>query len=298
MALDQPPLNRAARRAAAHKKSPTLVRPPRAPRPPSPSRSAAPGPATGTGDPSDADDLADLSEPAPSPFAFMGGSGGGDSAPARKASHHKGSGKQQRIYEGLVSYYGFAGMLISTRSPADGFLIAGEAEHMATLWLDAGKASPAIMRVLELITVAGPYTALIFAHGQIAFAIMNNHGVSPLSLFARADTPPGTVGTSAPSDGQRTTQPAPLPYQPVGPFAPTDTASPFPTPPADDTLRVYPEEGLPADLDVALRQAARQSGRPYSELRDQALLELAQLRMGQNGHVQSPGALGAPVAKE
>jgi hypothetical protein len=292
MAIDQPPLNRAQRRAAQHKKgkTTTLVLPQRAPRPSSQSRSADPGPATGTGAPSENDDM-DAPEPqAPTPFpAFMTGG-----EPARpKASHHKGGSKQQRIYEGLVSYYGFAGMLISTRSPGDGMLIAGEAERLASLWLEAGKASPAIMRVLELVTIAGPYTALVFAHGQIALAIMSNHGVSPLSLFARAEN-------AAPSDGQtgRAAQPAPLPYQPAGPFAPTDNA-PLPMPPVpDDSLRVYPEEGLPADLDVALRQAARQSGRPYKELREEAMLQLAQVRMAQNGHVQTPGALGAPVAKE
>ena len=236
---------------------------------------------------------ADTAE-APTPFASPFLSGGGDAAPARsKASHHKGGAKHQRIYEGLVSYYGFAGMLISTRNPADGMLIASEAERLASLWLDAGKSSPAIMRVLELITVAGPYTALVMAHGQIAFAIMNNHGVSPFSLLSRADQ-------QAESDPAAAAPFAPLPYQPAGPQAPTDAApSPLTVPPVEeDGLRVYPDEGLPSDLDVALRREAKRTGRPYAELVNEAKLLMAQVRMQQNGHVQQPGALGAPVAKE
>lgn len=298
MALDQPPMNRAQRRAAAHKKGKTipLGLPQRAPRQPSQSRNARQDQAIGTGATSaEEDEMAEAQEAAPSFAAFMTG---GDTAPARKsASHHKGGSKNQRIYDGLVSYYGFAGMLISTRNPADGMLIAGEAERLAGLWLDAGKSSPAIMRVLELLTVAGPYTALVFAHGQIALALMSNHGVSPFSLFARADQP-----VDSPQDGQtgRGAAPAPLPYQPAGPFAPTDTAAMPLTvpPPVEDGLRVYPDVELPSDLDVALRQAARQSGRPYKELADEARLQIAQIQIAQNGHVQAPGALGAPVARE
>ena len=297
MVPDQPPMNRAARRAAAHNKTTkTIVLPQRAARPASRSRSAAPAQATGTGAASaDEDDAMAETAEAPTPFAspFMSG---GDAAPATRkaASHHKGGSKHQRVYEGLVSYYGFAGMLISTRQPMDGMVIVEQAEKMAQLHLDVGKANPSYMRVLELLTVAGPYTALVFGHAQLAFAIMGNHGMSPLSLFARAEQQAESAPEAAPPF-------APLPYQPAGPQAPTDNApvSPLWMPPAvEEGLKVYPDVGLPADFDIGLRELARKTGRPYEELLDAARLQMAQEQMKQNGHVVAPGALGAPVARE
>lgn len=289
---DQPPQNRAARRAALHKrpaKGPALVHQP------SPSRSAPHGPAIGTGEPSEApiSDSDDADGEGASPFAaFMGGA---DRAPAdRKVSHHKGGSKQGRIRDTLVTYYALAGMAVARLDRADGELIVANAANCADAWIAAGKANPQIMRALEVITVAGPYTALIMVHAQVALAVMDRHGASPFAaLFARPAVEP--VGPARQRPEQRP-EPAPLPYQPVGPGAPTEAPA---APLAYEELRVIPDEGLPADLDVALRQLARETRRPYEELRQEALVALAQDRMQQNGHhVGTPGALGAPIAKE
>lgn len=286
---DHPPQNRAQRRAAAKGKgrAPVMVRPFQ-----SQSRNAPQSPATGTGVGYAEADPPQEDTPQES-LGFGGFPSLVDDAPRAAAkSHKRGAGKVERVREGLITIYGFTGMMVRNVNINDGLIITASAEKLADAWIDAGKADARIMRVLEIITVAGPFTGLFFAHAGVAMAIMQNHGTSPMDLFKRVP--------SVPPDGQmESASPPPLPYQPVGPSAPVDTMPPPAVALGGDTLRVFPEEGLPADLDVALRQLARQPGQPsYETLRDQAMLELAQARMAQNGHVQAPGALGMPVAKE
>lgn len=287
---DHPPQNRAERRAQARKgKQPgaALVRPFRPP------QNKAPEAAIGIGDPSASDDeAAQQSGPASVDFPFLAGA---DKPPAdRKVSHKAGGSKQQRIWETLVSYYALAGLGVSRLDRQDGMLIVANAEKCADAWIAAGKSNPSIMRALELVTIAGPYTALITVHVTLAFSIMDRHGANPFAgLFARQ---PATGPT--PATGEEQATPAPLPYVPLGANAPTEAAPP-PTYQGDEQgFLVIPDEGIPGDLDIMLREAARTTGRPYEELRQEALVELAQMRMaqnGQNGH--TPGALGAPVAR-
>ena len=241
----------------------------------------------------------------------------------KPTSHHKGASKQDRIYTTLVSYYGLAAFAVSRLDQMDGEIIATQAEACAGAWVAAGKANPKIQRVLEIITVGGPYMALVMVHAELAVALMARHGTSPLALFRSPDSiahspqspnpqspqfttqgsPKGTNarGATMPPSGSESAQPAPapFPYQPVGANAPTEAPAPPPVF-VDEGLRVVPDEGIPAEIDVALRQMARQSGRPYEELRQEALLELAQMRMQaqSNGHTGLPGALGAPIVRE
>lgn len=254
-----------------------------------------------------ADFATPLEFPATDPFSAF--AGGMDAAPADRGGGRgrpRGSSKQQRIRDTLVTYYALGGLLVSRANMADGQLIMAKSADMADAWIAAAKANPQIMRALEIVTIAGPYTALIMVHLQVVNGIMDHHSVSALTLFKRnhetnETTAPAVAGKGGVSPAQ---QPAPAPapqaYQPVGPSAPTDNAPPplVPVLSADDApLRVYPDEGLPADVDVMLRQLARETGQPYAELRDAAMLQIAQDRLARNGHVVSPGALGAPVAR-
>src|SRR5260221_531884 len=318
MQQDNPPRNRAERRAAAHKRAPAaaLVRP-RQPHNPS----AHPGQAIGTGAQSESGSVDCPNEAGPRPGetweqadARIGADltalhGRADRPPADRGkamSHKAGGSKQARVWETLVGYYALAGLAISRVDQVDGQIIVANAEKCADAWIAAGKGNPQIMHALELITIAGPYTALVTIHVTLLFSIMDRHGVSPFAgLFARAATQEGPP--SARKHGRAQTpsavgapEPSPLPYQPAGANAPTE-APPAPPPYQGDDFLVIPDEGLPAEIDVALREMARATGRPYQELRQEALVELAQLRMQQNGrgnHVQTPGALGAPVARE
>ena len=245
--------------------------------------------------------------------AYLKTRSSGDKPPSdRKVSHKAGASKQDRIYTTLLSYYGLAAFAVSRLDQLDGEIIAAQAEACAGAWVAAGKANPRIQRVLEIITVAGPYTALVMVHAELGMALMARHGTSPLALFRSpenvANNPtstftaqgsPNTRGATMPPSGAEAPQPPPLPYQPVGAHAPTEAPAPPPVY-VDPGLRVVPDEGIPAEIDVALRQMARQSGRPYEELRQEAMLELAQMRLQaqSNGHNTVPGALGAPVERQ
>lgn len=285
---DRAPANRAQRRQAARRQGATLVRPVGRPRNPSGPQSLV----TGTGSPSaETASASDEDEPVASTFPPA------DEAPkGRKISHHAGGGKQERIYKTLVSYYALAGLAVSRWDQSDGMLIVSNAEACADAWIVAGKAQPSIMHALEMITVAGPYTALIMVHVQMAFSIMDRHGANPFKgLLSPVAAPSAPTQSAKQSPSAPRSEPAPLPYVPVGANAPTE-AMPGPEVLTPDML-VIPDEGLPAEIDVALREMARETGRPYQELRQEAIVELAQLRMQQNGHTQTPGALGAPIAR-
>lgn len=274
MVQDNPPLNRAARRAQARKRQPTLVHPNQAQKPPHDQD-------TGTGSPSEEE--AEQADLPPAAFAFPGV---GDTAPKGRG-RPKGASKQDTMYKTLVSYYALAGLGVGRFDQADGEILMRASGDCANAWIAAGKADPRIQHALEIITVAGPYTQLIWVHASIAIMIMDRHKVNPFSaLMARPNQPQAAPQAEA----------APLPYTPVGPQAPTDT--PLPPTYAPDTELGIPDEGLPADIDVALREMARRTGRNYDELRQEALVELAQMRLAQNGRTVAPGALGAPVMKE
>lgn len=325
---DQAPRNRAERRHPHRAREPraTLVLPQRPPQPPQPRSQNAPhGPDTGTGAPS-AEEEADMAEPQPSQMtdfapasdappkrshhakrpSSAAASGAGAAADKPPVSHKAGGSKEARIRDGLIGYYTLIGLGVARADQTDGEIIVAFAEPSANAWVAAGKANPQIMRALEMVTIGSPYIALITVHAQLAIAIMQRHGTSPLALFRSSDN---TTASSEPTGPQRgpamppsgSAESAPsMPYQPVGANAPTDAPQPPPVY-VDPGLTVIPDEGIPADIDIALRQMARQSGRPYAELRQEALVELAQLRMqqnGHNGHMQQPGALGAPIARE
>lgn len=305
---DKAPRNRQRGRPRKQGGTATLVRPQRPP-----SQKEAPSLATGIGDNSASDSAPDYpNATGPTPqetweqadarigaelFKLHGLSDGSDTA-ERKPSHKAGGSKQQRIYETLVSYYALAGLGLSRWEQGDGMLIVANAEKLAESWMVAGKANPKIMRALEMVTVAGPYTGLIMVHVQLAFTLMDRHGANPFaSLFARQPSSSAPKQAPAPvTSSNSPREPAPMPYVPVGPNAPTEAPASMP-PYREGDIMVVPDEGLPAEIDVALREMARATGRPYNELRNEALVELAQLRMQQNGHRNvAPATLGAPIA--
>lgn len=218
-----------------------------------------------------------------------------DFPPANKArGRPKAASKQQRVWETLVSYYTLGGLAVSRINQGDGQVVVAHAQDCADAWIAAGRANPQIMQALEMVTIAGPYMALITVHASLVITIMDRHGANPVkSLFGKAPT----AGEEPAPPRGATPEPPPLPYVPVGPTAPTE-AMPSPPPYVDEGVRIVPDEGLPADVDVALRQMARQTGRPYEELRQEAMVALAQQRMAANGRLTHPGTLGAPVMKE
>lgn len=300
-----PPQNRKQRRAAARatRRQPAVRRS-------SLSLSTAPAHSIAGGDLSGEDDMMDstaettAADSTPLDFPGLGGFPGlGDFAPAdRKGAagsgrgRPRGSSKATRIRDTLVTYYAFAGMALARVDQYDGELVMAKAVDCADSWMAAGKANPQIMRALEIVTIAGPYTALAMVHLQLGLTIMDHHKVSPLGLFKSSSTPTDGAGPFQGSPPAH--QPAPMAYQPAGPSAPTDTKAAPAAPAGADEIRIWPDVELPAEMDVALRQAARQTGRPYDELRQEALVQIAQLRMQQNGHTVQAGALGAPIAAE
>lgn len=220
--------------------------------------------------------------------------GSQDNPPSDRKPRGKRISKSDMMRETIALYYRMAGMAVERIDTYDGQLIAAKAPDFASAWMVAGKADPRIQRVLEAVTIAGPYTALIFLHAQLAFAIMDHHGASPMNLFQRVQQP--NVEAQRVPVEQNTT-PSPFPYQPVGPNAPTDN-QPLPYPTYADNVGISPDEKLPPEIDLALQEAERKTGRPYQELKQEFLVAVAQEQMRQNMRVGSPGTLGAPVVQE
>lgn len=298
--MDTAPLNRQQRRAQASRKAgrsrvtalPGSLSQSR-------SRSAARGPGTGIGAVSEADSdggpsLADMAADIPPPASTLD-----DVPPAGSEPVFTGyRGKYGTLKTGIVSFYGMAGMAIARLDEFDGLVIASSAESCADAWIAWGKADPRVMRVL-MVVFGSPAALVVAAHAPMVIGIIKHHNINPLAPIRLAGSAGRDTAGADTAPGSSTIPP--LPYQPVGPSAPTDT-TPAPMPPysSDTTPLMVPDEGLPADVDVALRQLARQTGRPYAELRQEALVQLAQQEMAVvNGHqMQSPGTLGAPVARE
>lgn len=246
-----------------------------------------------------------------------------DTSPANRAGAGISGGETARPFTGYAGKYGLLktnivtsyagiGMMLGGPFSADGTLFLQSAESIADAWIAWGRADPKYMRIVTLMW-GSPFMTLFVAHAPLVGGVMANHGVSvgkllmPMNMRRMGEIAQlrqsltnrraGGQGAS-PSDASAQSQApaAPLAYQPSGPFAPTEAAPP--PPPADDSLRMLPDEGLPAEIDVHLRELARTQHVPYAELRDQALLQIAQLRMAQNGHVAGQASgLGVPVAK-
>lgn len=225
-----------------------------------------------------------------------------DLPPADQAVFSGYKGKYGSLKTGIVSMYGFVGLAVSRVDQYDGMLITANAESVADAWIAWGKADPRVMRTLQVL-FGSPIALVIAAHTPIALGIMAHHGVSPSRLFSPVKIPVEPRSRRSSEQAGAAAPSSPLPYVPLGATAPTD-ATPPPAPlSADDAadMLIFPDEGLPADLDVALRQAAKESGRPYAELRQEALVQIAQMRMAQQNGRNGSGtaaALGVPVARE
>jgi hypothetical protein len=272
---DQPPLNRAERRAQGRKRG----RPPKLLRPQSQSNPLDLD--TGIGSDSEA------SEPENPVSGFIPFASPEGASP-KKRGRPAAANKQTSMRNTLVSYYALMGLGVGRFDEVDGQLIVANAESCADAWMAAGKANANIQHALELITIAGPYTALVTIHASLVLLILEHHKANPLrALFGKQQQSEEQVAVPAAKP-----EPAPLPYTPVGANAPTEAAPP-PTFDGQE-MRIFPDEGLPADLDVMLRQAARQTGRPYEELYQEAMVAYAQQQMKN----RPAGALGAQVARD
>lgn len=296
---DLPPRNRAERRRAARQPATPGSRSRQ--RQTTLNLSMPPLQGTGTGGDAAAAAAGDADVPFPGDDSPGDGLGPLDDLPPADQQVFSGyKGKYGALKTGIVSMYGFAGLAVSRADQYDGMLITANAETVADSWIAWGKADPRVMRVL-MVMFGSPVALVIAAHTPIVLGIMNHHGVSPMRLFSPVGSPRQSAPKAA-SPAAQPAQPAPLPYVPLGANAPTEAApAPLPAMTADSELMVFPDEGIPAELDVALRQAARESGRPYQELRQEALLQIAQIRMAQNGRhgsSQTPPALGVPVGLE
>jgi hypothetical protein len=202
-------------------------------------------------------------------------------------------GKFGAVKTNIVTSYATVGMMLGGPQSPDGVLFIASAENIADAWIAWGKTDPRYMRVVTILW-GGPFMTLIIAHTPLAAGIMANHNIQPSFLkflnpanIAMFKNPGGAGVNTMPSP-----TPAPVGYQPVGANAPTDNDASYGEP-----LRVYPDEGIPADVDVQLRQLATTMHIPYAQVRDQYLLETAQDRIAQNQRVTPPGALGVPVTQ-
>lgn len=293
--MDTAPLNRQQRRQLGRKRAKVTALPGSLAA--SRSRSAARSPATGIGGLSAADEsggpsLADVATEIP-PLDDV-------ASPSQNAADVAFTGYKGRhgtLKTGIVSTYGMVGMAVSRLDEYDGMLIAAVGENAADAWIAWGKADPRIMRVLQLC-FGSPAALVLAAHAPLIIGIVKHHNINPLNPIKL----PGSAGMESPAGdtlapGVASTLP-PLPYQPVGPSAPTEAQPASMPPAAPGEMLIFPDDGLPADVEVQIRQAARMLKRPYDEVRQEILVQLAQEQMAQNQHIQNPGALGAPIARE
>ena len=195
-------------------------------------------------------------------------------------SHKAGAGKRERVRQSLLAYHGMAANVVAMagNSP-DAVIIATSGADATEAWMAGYDSDPRVRRVLEAITISGPwFVPLVIAYGSMAVKLMSNHGVSPAALFARTPAP---EPQSVPVDS--------MPSEP----------GPYSGPPTTALGTAIPDEGLPADIEFAIREMARQTGRPYDELRHEALIQIAQAQMAANGHQTgaAPAALGALIAE-
>lgn len=210
-------------------------------------------------------------------------------------------GKYGLLKTNIVTTYATMGMFLGGPGSPDGILFLTYSEKIADAWIAWGKSDPRYMKIV-MVLWGGPFMTLMLAHSPLIAGVLANHDVpmakflNPLSQLGRMR---GTIldlrGTVSDADLAHAEEPGLGAYVPAGPMAPTDDQGPPPAP--QEGLRIYPDEGLPAEVDVQLRQIARQMNKSYEELRDQYLLELAQERLAHNQHVNAPATLGMPVTK-
>lgn len=240
------------------------------------------------------------------------------SAPQADTAFSGYSGKFGTIKTNIVTSYAFIGMNLGGPATPDGMLFLKSAEPIADAWIAWGRTDPRYMRIVKVLW-GGPFTTLIIGHAGLIGGLANNHGVNlgkylmPSSLVAalkkRGGGSASELGQSFPSVARTPSQAsepptASLPYMPLGAQAPTgeETFGPPPAPDNPDELRVWPDDGLPSDLDVAAREIARRSGRPYVEILNEMRHEWANLQQAHNFKQRPPTGpgqgLGAPVVKE
>lgn len=230
------------------------------------------------------------------------------------------SGKNGVIKTNIVTTYAFIGMNLGGPASADGMLFLKSAEPIADAWIAWGRSDPRYMRIVKVLW-GGPFTTLIIGHAGLVGGLMQNHGVNlgqylmPSALVAALKNRRGSaseLGASFSPSAARgpspshTSEPTPtsLPYTPLGAQAPTGEEVPGPplAPANPDELRVWPDEGMPSDLDVAAREIARRTGRPYLEILNEIRHQWANQQQAHNQKLRPPGpagsGLGAPVAKE
>lgn len=239
-------------------------------------------------------------------FSASDGFDGGSDLSARPGY----KGRYGPLKTNIVATYGMFGMLLGGPNSPDGILFLSSAEPIADAWISWGKTDPRYMKLVQVLWGA-PFMTLIMAHTPLAVGIMANHdlkvpGISalfnPARLAAVSQMRQNVGGMRAQPEAsplQGTGREVPPPaYRPAGPMAPTEDFGPPPSADALDTsLRVYPDEGVPHDVEIQIRQLAHQTGMNYDELRDAWILQNAQQRIAQQQRVTPPGALGVPVTQ-
>lgn len=233
-----------------------------------------------------------------------------DSASAEAPTFTGYRGKYGLLKTNIVTSYATIGMLMGGPSSPDGMLFLTYAEPIAEAWIAWGKSDPRYMRIVNILW-GGPFMTLMLAHTPLIAGVMANHNIqmpfarllNPLNMKAFQNIQNGLVGANRPpvqagQTGQNLpSEPDPFManYHPVGAHAPTEDAGP-PPPYADTSnLRVFPDEGIPSDIDVQLRQLSREMNKPYEEVVNAYLLEVQQARIAEQQRINKPGTLGMPV---
>jgi hypothetical protein len=308
MQQDQPPANRAARRSRGKGTKTVFLH--QAAKPDSPaakrqraslSQNTLPYPDTGISNGFGA--VADVA-----PENMPAGDMSDDASNAAVFQGYR--GKYGLLKTNIVTSYATVGMLLGGPSSPDGILFLSTSESIADAWIAWGKADPRYMRIVQLVW-GGPFMTLMLAHAPLIGGMMANHGVhmpkllNPLQMPMFKGLAMGGQNATGAAEAAQSAAGSDIPaldpftanYHPAGPTAPTENPGPPPSVDTEAPLRVYPDEGIPADVEAQLRQVAQQYGVPYAQIRDQYLLETAQDRIARNSHINPPAALGVPVTQ-
>ena len=263
------PRNRAERRAAQGK---GRGRPPKAirlamldPLPPPPSPNAPQLQAIAGSDVSEDDRV---SEPVhDKPPAGQGAKG------AR--SHHAGVSKRTRVASGIATYHLMGGGLLARLDPITGQVVMEKTPPTVDAWMVVYDADPMARKWMEYLTIGSPWLGVALAYAGIAGESLSRHGTSLGDLFKpKEPAPPAAAGPNP----ELSQSPAPA------------------TGPIETPLGAMPEEGLPHDVELMVRQLARETGQSYDTVRAAALEQMAEFTAAQNGGSgRTPRALGEIV---
>lgn len=195
--------------------------------------------------------------------------------------------KDARRKQGLLVYYGMLGSGLMLVNEYTGTVVLNQAPACAASITDLAKVNPQVAMVVDAITANGPVVAVIMAHLPIFVGTMAAFGLVPAKVATSIGLP----------------EPPPLPERPQYTGTPDDYRqgpmyAPAGYPEQAEPTRTVPDNELPSDIEVAIREAARITGRPYNELHAEALTMLRARQQAEQANGRPGAVLGAIPAQE